>query len=251
MVSGSASQLATHDLTVGIGGSPIAACDDVGLNSGDVLVLIGKNGAGKSTFLRTIGGLLKPITGDISFLGQPQRSVSMEKMVAWLSQEEHFEFSWTVREYVGLGRIAHNAGLYLTQQDHHVIEDALSQTDAIDLSSRLIHELSGGERQRVRIARALAQDTPIILMDEPTTHLDLEHQMQVLNLIQKLAERGKSVVISVHDPVQAKLIGTQFMLFRAQKAHWVDGRDGLTKEMLEATLQVGFEQVGDRLLPRY
>lgn len=251
MESDSASLLATHDLVVGINGNPIGHCDDVHLKPGDVLVLIGRNGAGKSTFLRTVGGLLKPISGEISFGGQSHRMVSMEKMIAWLSQEEHFEFSWTVREYVGLGRIAHNAGLYLSREDQERIDDALRQADAVNLSQRLIHELSGGERQRIRIARALAQDTPLILMDEPTTHLDLEHQMQVLNLIRKLSNNGKSVVVSIHDPVQAKLIGNQFMLFQGQRAHWVEGQSGLTKEMLEATLQVRFEQIGDQLLPQY
>lgn len=248
--------LSTKGLEIGIAGHSIARCGDISVAPGQVLVLIGKNGSGKSTFLRTICGILKPLAGEISFEGRAQRDVAIEKIVAWLSQEEHLEFSWTTREYVSLGRIAHNSGLQLTKQDGEAVEAALLATDTLNLAERFVNELSGGERQRVRFARALAQDTPLILMDEPTTHLDLEHQIQFLLLVEKLARQGKSVVVSLHDVFQAKQIGMQFLLFKGHVATVVANRESLTKELLEDTLGVRFEQFensahGGHMLPIY
>ncbi len=231
--------ISTKDLSIGIGGHLIATCDDLKLERGKVLALVGKNGSGKSTFLRTLGGILKPISGEISFDGKPQKDVKIEKIAAWLSQEEHLEFSWSVREYVSLGRIAQNSGINFTGADEEAVDEAIENTDCQELSARFVHELSGGERQRVRVARALAQQTPLILMDEPTTHLDIEHQIQILWLIDKLAKQGKSIIVSLHDVVQAKTIGTQFLLFNNCKASI---SNELNKELLEQTLGVKFEQ---------
>ena len=245
--------LSIQNLTVGIAGHLVAKCDDLTLEPGKVLVLVGKNGSGKSTFLRTIGGFLKPIEGEIFFGGKKQNEVKIEKIAAWLSQEEHLEFSWTVHEYVSLGRIAHNLDSGLTKEDSQAVAQALIQTDAESLAKRFIHELSGGERQRVRVARALAQETPMILMDEPTTHLDIEHQIQTLWLIDKLAKQGKTIIISLHDIDQARQIGEQFLLFSNKAAKITSD---LSLEMLERTLGVQFEhfegssQMGN-ILPIY
>ncbi len=231
--------LTTRGLEIGISGKQVAQCDDLTLEPGKVLVLVGKNGSGKSTFLRTIAGLIKPIAGEISFDGQPQNKVKTEKITAWLAQEEHLEFSWTVSQYVSLGRIAQNDGLNLTPADSQAVQAALLTTDCEALAERYYHELSGGERQRVRLARAIAQETPIILMDEPTTHLDIEHQIQILQLISRLIQDGKTIVISLHDTVQAKQIGTQFLLFND---HVATIADALNEKLLEQTLGVRFEQ---------
>lgn len=234
--------ISTKGLSVGIGKHLISTCDDLSLSGGQVLVLIGKNGSGKSTFLRTLVGILKPVTGEVLYGGKSQREVRIEKIAAWLSQEEHLEFSWTVQEYVALGRIAQNSGLSLSQNDVQAIEEAIDNTDCGELSDRFVHELSGGERQRVRLARALAQQTPLILMDEPTTHLDIEHQIQILRLIDKLAKQGKTIIVSLHDVIQAKTIGTRFLMFNKSKASM---SDSLNVELLEQTLGVKFEQFED------
>ena len=231
--------LSTNGLTIGIGGHLIAKCDDLSLEPGKVLVLIGKNGSGKSTFLRTLGGFIKPLSGEVFFGDKLQKEVKIEKIAAWLSQEEHLEFAWSVREYVSLGRIAHNSGLSLTSADLAAVNEALEQTDAIQLETRFVNELSGGERQRVRVARALAQETPVVLMDEPTTHLDIEHQIQTILLIEKLSKQGKTVIVSLHDVSQAKRIGSKFLLF---SDHVAQISDDLRVELLERTLGVQFEQ---------
>lgn len=250
------SAISTKDLVVGIAKSVIAKCDDIDLKAGNVLVLIGRNGSGKSTFLRTLCGFLKPLDGEILYMDQPASAIELEKQLSWLSQDEHLEFSWTVTEYVSLGRIAQNSGLFLGNEDCDAVARALKETDTEYLSDRFVHELSGGERQRVRLARALAQETPTILMDEPTSHLDLDHQIQFLHLVGKLAQQGKSIVISLHDIVQARLIGTQFLLFEGQSASSIPTAEGLNKELLEQTLGVQFEQFdsaahGGHILPTY
>jgi iron complex transport system ATP-binding protein len=239
------SVLGTTNLVIGFQGQSIAKCVDFLLMPGEVLVLIGKNGSGKSTFLRTLCGILKPISGTVHFNNQPADSTRIEREVSWLAQEEYQEFSWKSEEYVALGRIAQNSGLVMSLADRLAVEQAINDADCENLRSRNIRELSGGERQRIRIARALAQETPIILMDEPTTHLDIDHQIQILQLIKKLSSRGKSIVVSMHDATMASFIGSKFLLFREGKAEL---KGELNKELLEQTLDVPFEQFQNGML---
>lgn len=227
-------KLSSAVLSVGYHGETTAQVDDFELNPGETLVLLGKNGAGKSTLLRTLAGLIPPIKGSV------QHNWENKNWVAWLSQTESSEFAWTASEYVSLGRIPVGAS---AKQDAEAVAQAMEQTETTQFAERSIHELSGGEMQRVRIARAIAQETPLIVMDEPTSHLDLEHQAQVLSLIQKLKSQGKAIIASLHDLNHAAMIGGATMVFFDHEAELFSSWNEVPKTKLEAAVGLPLEVV--------
>jgi iron complex transport system ATP-binding protein len=177
---------------------------------GQVMALIGPNGAGKTTLLRTITGTLRPQRGrvlvggqDIAQLSEGQRA----RLMSVVPQARQMPEAFTVWETVLLGRTPYLGWLgRATDEDRAVVESALARTDIADLSNRRIGQLSGGEQQRVLLARALAQNTPLLLLDEPTTHLDLHHQADLLNLALELAHAHQlAVVMALHDLNHASL----------------------------------------------
>jgi iron complex transport system ATP-binding protein len=176
---------------------------NVAFARGELVALVGPNGAGKSTLLHVLLGLLPPASGGVSLEGRPIAELSRRSIaqkIAFLPQEVRSDFAFTVRELVGMGRLPH-LGRFRPEgpADVAAIEDALARTATAPYAERLVSELSGGERQRVVLARAIAQSTDVLLLDEPTASLDVEHQLEVIRLIRALVESGKAAAIALHD----------------------------------------------------
>lgn len=171
---------------------------------GEVLAVVGPNGAGKTTLIRTVSGLLRPKDGKIFVMGQDLENLSpteRARRLAVVPQARNLPGAYTVQQTVLMGRTPHLDWLGRAHSpDYARVQEVLSWTNILDLSERRVGELSGGEQQRVLLARALAQNTPILLLDEPTAHLDLQHQSIVLSLVAKAAcEQGLSVILAAHD----------------------------------------------------
>jgi ABC-type cobalamin/Fe3+-siderophores transport system ATPase subunit len=174
------------------------------LEAGSVLGLIGPNGAGKSSLVRAISGVLPLQSGRIEVGGPPLESLSPAQRARWLAvvpQARNLPPAFTARELVALGRTPHLNWLgQLSKRDEDVIHSAMQRTDTLTLADRPVGQLSGGEQQRLLIARALAQAAPILLLDEPSAHLDLQYQLSLLDLIMRLAhEDGLAVLLALHD----------------------------------------------------
>ena len=164
--------------------------------------IVGPNGAGKSTLLRVLAGLLVPGSGTVMLGGRPLqtlRAAERGRTIAWLPQLADLTGELTARETVALGRLPHT-GLFNapTAADESVIDRAMAATECSDWQHRRLHELSGGERQRVLLARALATEAPLLLLDEPTAHLDPPHQVALARLCRQLG-RTHTVVTVLHD----------------------------------------------------
>jgi len=174
------------------------------LQRGELVALVGTNGSGKTTLLRLLAGVLTPDAGVVRLGGRPLREwrrVELAQRVAVLPQQLDLPIGFRVAELVEMGRAPHARRLFgSTADDERAVARALADADALDLVDRFADELSGGERQRVLVAMALAQEPELLLMDEPTLHLDLAHQVGVLSTIRRLqAQRGMTVLAVLHD----------------------------------------------------
>jgi iron complex transport system ATP-binding protein len=172
---------------------------------GEILALVGPNGSGKTTLLRAALGLIKPEKGQVFVKGRSVTTLSPREralIMAWVPQQEFASENLTVEDFVALGRYPH-LGSYSpeTSADNEAIDSALTETSLLSFRERGILELSGGERQRALYARALAQGTPLLLLDEPTSHLDIAYQLEVMEKLSSFRRSapGRAVVVSLHD----------------------------------------------------
>lgn len=201
--------LSTKNLVVGYGTTRIV--EDVGLeiHSGEVHGLIGPNGTGKSTLLRTLGGLLRPLEGSL-WLGRPPRVLhdirhrERAKALAFLPQDIDFDVDLTVRSVVELGRFAHRFRFdrlrgSVSNEERRIVDDALNRVGVAHLAHRSVATLSGGQRQLTFIAKLLAQQAQVLLLDEPISALDLGYQLEILELLRALAAEGHTIVVVLHD----------------------------------------------------
>ena len=200
--------LLTSDLSVGykVGGNVARTLQsnlNLQLRQGTFTALVGPNGVGKSTLLRTLCGLLQPIAGTVSLNGTDLFSLSIEKRAEYVSivVTNNVDTSrLTVREVVSIGRYAYSSWVgMLDEKNKELVENALSMVKISHLADRRLSEMSDGERQRVWIARALAQDTPLILLDEPTSFLDYRNRIEIFAILKQLSQSGKSILISTHE----------------------------------------------------
>jgi iron complex transport system ATP-binding protein len=197
-------RLQTQAVTVGYGEEPVVRDLDLTIADGRVTTIVGPNGCGKSTLLRTMARLLKPTGGAVLLDGEPVQGTATREVarrMALLPQSPIAPEGLLVRDLVGRGRHPHQRWFsQWSPADEAIVESALAMTDTSDLRDRALDQLSGGQRQRAWIAMTLAQDTEIMLLDEPTTYLDLAHQVEVLDLVARLnRERGRTVVMVLHD----------------------------------------------------
>jgi iron complex transport system ATP-binding protein len=196
--------LRAHGLSVGYHDRRVLDAVSFELHRAEFCGLLGPNGSGKSTLLRTLAGVLRPWSGRAELFGADVATLSpraIARRVAVIPQGVTMLFPFTVREIVAMGRHPH-LGRFEREghRDRQAIDDALVETDTAALAHRPVDELSGGERQRVVIARALAQEPELILLDEPTTHLDINHQIEVFELLARLnRERALTVLAVSHE----------------------------------------------------
>jgi iron complex transport system ATP-binding protein len=197
-------RLAAEQVTLAYDDHVVVRDLDLQLTEGSFTAIVGPNGCGKSTLLRALGRLMRPTGGQVLLDGQaiartPTREVA--KVLGLLPQSPIAPDGLSVADLVARGRHPHQSWLrQWSRDDEAVVAEALSWTDMAELADRPVDELSGGQRQRAWISMALAQGTDLLLLDEPTTYLDLSHQIDVLELVGRLhAERGRTVVVVLHD----------------------------------------------------
>jgi iron complex transport system ATP-binding protein len=216
------STLALHGVQAGYPNraEPVLRGIDLRLEPGEMVALIGPNGAGKSPLLKLAGGLLKPTAGQAVLVERDLASLrprDIARQVAVVPQDGPLPSGLFVREMVELGRTPYVRALFgPTAHDRSAVEWALAAVGVAELGDRFVDELSGGERQRVILARALAQEPRLLLLDEPTANLDLHHQVAMLELVRALTrDRGLTVLAAVHDLQLAALFCDQVVLMSA------------------------------------
>jgi iron complex transport system ATP-binding protein len=222
------------DLRFSYDGDHHTVLNDLSLEipAGTITAILGPNGAGKTTLLHVMLGLLSPHAGQVNIARRPLASYTrrdLSRLIALVPQAEHIPFDFSVLEYVLLGRSPYLGMLDMPrEEDYRVALDALETLSLSPLAHRPVTELSGGERQMVMLARTLAQQSRILLLDEPTSHLDLSNKGRLLRVLRQLADRGVTVVFTTHDPEAAISIAQYLILMR-------EGRtlaSGLLKEVL-------------------
>lgn len=190
-------------LAMDYGGEPVLAGLDLDLRVGTLVGLIGPNGSGKSTLLNLLMGLMRPVAGEIRVRGRPlggYRRRALARLMTLVPQDTRIGFAFRVEELVAMGRNPHLGRFRVPgAEDVALIRRAMEQTGVASLAQRAVDTLSGGERQRAVIARAICQETAIVLLDEVTANLDLCHQLEVLELARHLALGGRLVVAAIHD----------------------------------------------------
>lgn len=197
----------------------VASRINVKLNEGELMAVIGVNGVGKSTFLRTISGVQSQLSGKIFISGRDRSNISSEKIAELISvvlTEQPLSKNLSVAELVALGRQPYTNWLgNLTSIDRQKVKEALELVKIKEIQHKKCYELSDGQLQKALIARALAQDTPVMILDEPTSHLDMYHKAQVLQLLKKLSRQTKkAIVFATHEINLALQLCDQMILMK-------------------------------------
>jgi len=230
--------LKVESLAFGFPGRTIGRDVSFSLSDGEVMCVLGPNGGGKTTLFRTVLGLLAKHSGSIALEGQSIETLSrseIAKLIGYVPQGHSGYFAYTVRDFVLMGRTAH-LGIFSSpsKKDFDVADRALASLGMAQLAERPITEVSGGERQLALVARALAQEPRLLVLDEPTASLDFGNQVRVLERIAALARTGISILFSSHDPDHAFLCAQRALLLAEGRALEI----GAPREVIRAdTLQ--------------
>ncbi|WTU05321.1 ABC transporter ATP-binding protein [Kitasatospora sp. NBC_00070] len=244
-------QLTATGLDLRYGDRTIVAGLDLTLPGGSVTAIVGPNACGKSTLLRGLTRLLAPAAGTVTLDGSDIHRMTaraLAKRLGLLPQQPVTPEAITVESLVRLGRFPHQRMLSpWSAADQAAVEDALTRTGTAELRDRPVDQLSGGQRQRAWIALALAQDTELLLLDEPTTFLDLRHQLEVLDLVADLHDQaGRTVVMVLHDLGQAARYADHLVVLDGGRlAAAGPPAEVLTAELVEAVFQVRCQVIPD------
>ncbi len=216
--------LEARGITASYGDRRVLTEVDLAVSAGEVVAIVGANGAGKSTLLRVLAGTLAPSQGEVKLEGRPLSRTSrsaVAKRLAVVPQETDVAFGFSVRDVVMMGRAPHQRGLLLPSvEDRAAVDRAMEECDLVSLGQRRMAELSGGERRRVTIARALAQEPAVLLLDEPAAHLDLAHSISLFELVARQAKERKTACVAViHDLVYVARFAHRAALLRDGKVH--------------------------------
>lgn len=196
--------LAVNNLFVSLSKTQILRGIDLKVEQGEMVGIIGPNGSGKTTLIRTISGNLKPDSGEVLLYGKKATEFSskeLSKKVSVIPQLPQVLYPFTVEEFLIMGRFPHSGRYgYSIEKDYSVVNNIISLTGLENIKTRRMHELSGGERQRAIIAQGFIQEAGLMLLDEPTSHLDIYYQCQLLNLLAKYNKNsGTTIIIVLHD----------------------------------------------------
>ena len=252
--------ISLRNLDVDIEGRALLRDVNAEFASGDFVAILGRNGAGKTTLLRTISGLAAPASGDVLFEDAPlaeRSSVERARAIAFVTSDEVMMEALRVTDVVAIGRYPHHAWWEwnATSADDIAVSNALAAVEMEGFATRLFATLSSGERQRVWIAMGLAQDTPVLLLDEPTSHLDVRVAHDILALLRRLSDSGKTIVCVLHDLNDAAAYADRLLLLGEGGVLAYDRPEAvLTPQIIERAYGVSVERVetsrGPRVFPR-
>lgn len=207
--------VSVRGLSVGYGTSQIVSDISFDVHAGEILLLIGPNGGGKSTLLRTILGAIPALKGEVRLGDELVSNLAANDIahrLAFIPQDEESPFDFTAREMVTMGRLVHAFGWVESAEDRSIVCEAMQSNDCSQFADRPISTLSGGERQRVLLSRAVAQQSPLLLLDEPNAHLDVRYQLEMERFLQHMLQKGHGVIAAVHDLNMALRLGAHSIL---------------------------------------
>ncbi len=244
-------EILLRNVDFGYTDEPVLKSINLRIEKGEFVSLIGPNGSGKTTLLKLVAGLLKPTSGTVLVRNMQPSKTSRRKLartIGFVTEDLNPIYPFRVSQIVLTGRLPYKSSLFASwdELDFQKAKEALAKVDALAYFDRYFNELSAGERKRVSIARILAQDTPILLFDEPTAHLDPGHAVEVLNILKKLHGEGRTILAAFHEINFAVRLSDRIVIMK-------DGRiiaDGhpksvLTEQLLEYVYNTRFRLIQD------
>ncbi len=243
-------------LTIAAGGRALVRDIDAQMRTGEFVGILGPNGVGKTTLLRVLAGLIAPAAGSVTVDGtrvHQRSSMERARKIAFVTSDDVMSETLRVRDVVSIGRFPHHAWWQWrsTEDDESAVDAALDAVHMRELADRLFTTLSSGERQRVWIAMGLAQETPILLLDEPTSHLDVRVAHEILALLRDLAHHERAVICVLHDLNDAAAYADRLMLLGCEQMLAFDAPAAvMTPALIESAYGIAVERIDTTAGPR-